>query len=56
MLFVEEKRDGEIANLLFGVLCPGHKIDSFKVTKIDVPSENVDVEQLRNISAAQVWL
>lgn len=46
MLLVKEKSDGQVSNLLFRVFGGGYEIDSFQVAEIDVPSEDVDVEEL----------
>lgn len=46
VFFVKKKRHSQISNLFFRVLCCGDKIDSFEVAKIDVPSQDVDIEKL----------
>lgn len=46
MFLIQEKRYRQITNLFFGVLRRRNKIDGFEVTKIDVPSQNVDIEKL----------
>jgi len=44
VLFVEKKCDGQVPNLLFRVFGAGHEVDGFEMAKIDVPSENVNIE------------
>jgi hypothetical protein len=46
VLLVEEERHGEISNLLLRVFGCGDQVDGFEVTKVDVPAENIDVQQL----------
>lgn len=46
VFFVKKKRHGQISDLFFRVLRCGDKIDSFEVAKIDVPSQDVDIEKL----------
>ena len=44
MLLMEEKGNGQVSYLLFGVLCGGNEVDGLKMSEIDIPSENVDVQ------------
>lgn len=57
--FVQKQGDGEVADLLFRVFCRRDEIDSLEVTKVDVPSEYVDVQELfvssAKVFAAVVW-
>lgn len=46
MLFVEEEGHGEVSNLLLGVLVRRNEVDSFEMTEIDVPAEDVYVQEL----------
>jgi hypothetical protein len=50
VLFVEEEGDGEVSNLLLRVLCPGDEVDGLEMAKVDIPSENVDVEKLEGVN------
>lgn len=44
VFFVEEQGDSQIANLLFGVLVGGDKVDGFEMPEINVPAKNVYVQ------------
>lgn len=46
MVFVEEKRHGEIPDLLFRVFVGRYEADGLEVAKVDVPSQNIDIKQL----------
>lgn len=46
MFLIQEKRYRQITDLFFRIFRRRDKIDGFKVTKIDVPSQNVDIEKL----------
>lgn len=46
VLLVEEKRHGEVANLLLRVLVGRDQVDRLEMAKVDVPPQNVDVEKL----------
>jgi hypothetical protein len=43
VFFVEEEGHGEIAYLFFGIFVRRDEIDRFKMSKINVPSENIDI-------------
>lgn len=43
MLFVKEKSNGQVANLLLRVLVRRDEIDSFEMAEVDVPAEDVYV-------------
>lgn len=49
MFLMEEQGHGQVSNLLFRVLGGGNEIDGFQMTEVDVPAEDVDVEQLADI-------
>jgi hypothetical protein len=51
VLFVEEQRHGQVTDLLFGVLVRRYEVDSFEVAKVDVPSQNINVQELLAILA-----
>lgn len=46
VLFVEEQGHGKVSDLLLGILVRGYEIDGFEVSEIDVPSEDVYVQEL----------
>lgn len=46
VLLVEEEGNSKIADLLFRIFSRRYQVQCFKVAKVDVPSENIDVEQL----------
>ena len=46
MLFVQEQGHGEVADLFLRILVRRDQVDRFKVTEIDVPSQNIDIKQL----------
>ena len=46
MLLVKEEGNGKISNLFFRVFGSRDEVDGFKMSEIDVPSENVYVQEL----------
>ncbi len=54
MLLVQEQRDRQIANLLLRVLVRTDQVDCLQVSEVDVPSEDVDVQQLADVFLAMV--
>lgn len=48
MLFVKEEGHGKVTDLFLGVFVRRNKVDSFKMSEIDIPAENVYVEKLHN--------
>jgi len=54
MLLVQKQRDRQIPNLLFRVLIRTDQIDCLQVSKVDVPPEDVNVQQLADIFLAVV--
>lgn len=46
MLLVQEECHGEVADLLFGVLVRRDEVDGLEVAKVDIPAENVNVQEL----------
>ena len=44
MLFVEKQRDRQISYLLLREFGGGYEVDSFEVTEIKVPAQDVDVK------------
>jgi len=54
MLLVQKQGNRQIANLLFRVLVRTDQVDRLQVSEVDVPSENVDVQQLADIFLAVV--
>lgn len=53
MLLMKEQCDCEVSNLLLGVLCCRNKIDGLKMTKIDIESVDVYVQQLFTSAAGR---
>jgi len=49
VLFVQEQGNSQIPNLLFGVFIRRDEIDSLEVTKVDIVSLDVNVEELAHI-------
>ena len=49
MLFMQEERDGEVADLFFGVLVRRDEINSLQMPEVDIPPQYVYVQQLANI-------
>src|SRR4051812_4660864 len=47
VLFVQEERHGEVPYLLLRVFVGGDEVDGFQVSEIDVPAQNVDVQELK---------
>jgi len=47
VLLVQEQRDGEVADLLLRVLGGRDEVHGLEVAKVDVPAEDVDVQQLQ---------
>ena len=54
MLFVEEKCHGKVSNLFLRIFVRRDEIDSFEVTKIDIPSENIYVQKLEEMSTGKI--
>ena len=54
MLFVEEKGDGEVSDLLFRVLGCRDEIDGFEVSEVDVPAKYVYVQELADVFLLRV--
>jgi hypothetical protein len=50
VLFVEEKCHGKVSNLFLGIFVRRDEIDSFEMTKIDIPPEDIYVEKLGEMS------
>lgn len=48
MLFVKEEGHGEVTDLFLGVFVCRNKIDGFKMSEVDVPTQNVYVKKLGN--------
>lgn len=46
VLLVQEESNGEVTNLFLGVFGSGNEVDSFEMTEIDIPTEDIDVEKL----------
>jgi hypothetical protein len=46
VLFVKEESHGKVSNLLFGVLISGDEVDSLEVSEVDIPPEDVYIQQL----------
>lgn len=46
VLFVEEQGHGKVSDLLLGVFIRGYEVDGFEMAEIDVPSEDVYVQEL----------
>lgn len=49
VLFMEEQRHCEIADLLLRVFGGRDEVDRFQVAKVDIPPKDVDVQELANI-------
>lgn len=49
VLLVEEQGHGKVANLLLRVLVGRNQIDSLQMSKLDVESQDVDIQKLANI-------
>lgn len=49
MFLMQEQRNSQITNLLFRVLCSRDEIDSLEMAKVDVPAQDVDIQQLAHI-------
>jgi hypothetical protein len=49
VLLVQEQSNSEISDLLLRVLGGRDEVDGFEMSKIDVPPENVDVQQLADV-------
>lgn len=43
---MEEQGHGQVTNLLFRVLVRRYEVDSFEVAEIDVPSQDIYVQEL----------
>ena len=54
MLFVKEKCHGKVSNLFLGIFVRRDEIDSFEMTKIDVPPEDIYVEKLGEMSIGKI--
>jgi hypothetical protein len=48
VLFVKEEGHGEVTDLFLRVFVRRNKIDGFKMSEVDVPTENVYVKKLDN--------
>jgi hypothetical protein len=46
VFLVQEQRHGKVANLFFGVLGCRDEVDGFEMPKVDVPAQDVYVEEL----------
>jgi hypothetical protein len=51
MLLMKEQCDCEVSNLFLGVLCCRNEIDGLEMTKIDIESVYVYVQQLLTLAA-----
>lgn len=49
MFLMQKQCNSQITNLLLRVLCSRDKVDSLEMAKVDVPAQDVDVQQLANI-------
>ena len=49
MLFMQEQGNSQVSNLLLTILIRTDQIDSLKMSKVDIPSEYVDVQQFAHI-------
>lgn len=49
MLLVEEQSHGKIANLLLRVFLCRDQVDGLEMAKINIPAQNVDVEELADV-------
>lgn len=49
MLFMQEQSHSQVSNLFLRILVGRDEIDGFEVAKVDVPAEDVDVQQLADI-------
>jgi len=47
MFFVEEQCHGEIPYLLLRILVGGDEVDGLQMAEVDIPSEYIDVQELR---------
>jgi hypothetical protein len=54
VLFVEEKCHRKVSNLFLGIFVRRDEIDSFEMTKIDIPSEDIYVEKLGEMSTVKI--
>jgi hypothetical protein len=54
VLFVEEKCHSKVSNLFLGILVRRDEIDSFEMTKIDIPPEDIYVKKLEEMSIVKV--
>ena len=43
MIFVQEQRDRQVPYLFLRVLVRGYQVHSLKVSKVDIPPQDVDV-------------
>lgn len=46
VLLVEEEGHGQVPDLLLGILVGRDQVDGLEVAKVDVPAEDVDIQQL----------
>lgn len=46
VLLMEKQRHGQVADLLLRVLVGGDEVDCLEVPKVDIPPEDVDIEEL----------
>lgn len=52
LVFLEKQNTlllSQTYNLFFAVLCTGDEVNGFHVSKVDIPSEDVHVQQLAHI-------
>lgn len=49
VLFVKEQGNRQVANLLLRVLARRNEVDSFEMTKINIPAQNINVQELADV-------
>lgn len=49
MLLVEEECHGQISDLLLGILLRRNQVHGLEVAEVDVPSQDIDIQQLADI-------
>ena len=49
MLFMQKQRHSQVPNLLLGVLIRRDQIDRLEMAEIDIPAQDVDIQQLADV-------
>ena len=49
MLFMQKQRNSQVSNLLLAIFVRTDQVDGLQVSEVDIPSQDVDVQQFANV-------